>query len=182
MWPIRSVWMQASSCMWPMRSSSRWTRSVRSARPWTPSRWRRRTATGRWSPTGPARRRIPLSQIWQWRSMQGRSRRARPAEATGRRSTTSFCGSRRTWEAWRAIRSRLIRCKKEERIVSGYRTGTVWIFGSGKETDYGKETCCCMGVVRRQVLLCGGRFCHAAARVVLRNGGKKIESFLRFSW
>ena len=30
-------------------------------------------------------------------------------------------------------------------------------------------------------VLCGGRFCHAAARVVLRNGGKKIESFLRFS-
>jgi enolase len=50
-----------------------------------------------------ARRRTRPSPTWRWRSAAGRSRRAAWRGATGRRSTTSCCGSKRSWAMRRAM-------------------------------------------------------------------------------
>ena len=59
------------------------------------SPWRGRRASRRSSATAQGRRRIRRSPTWRWRARRGRSRRARRRGASGWRSTTASCASKR---------------------------------------------------------------------------------------
>ena len=65
-----------------------------------------RTATPASCRTARGRPRTSRSPISRWRSTWGRSRPARPAAGSARRSTTSCCGSKRSWETTPTIPGR----------------------------------------------------------------------------